>query len=166
VATPRAPAEPQPQVVASTAAAQPTEMVVPLAPVKSEPVPTPVEAQPPVTSAAPVAQPAPLAAPIPKAPPPPKDLPSSAVRYLVEPPHTYPRVSRELGETGVVKLRLLIDEQGRLKHIQVTQSSGYPRLDQQAVTSMRQARFQPLIDNGVPREVTTTASIVFSLEEQ
>ena len=49
----------------------------------------------------------------------PKVLPSSAVRYLVEPMLTYPRVSRELGEQGVVRLKVLVDEQGRPKDIEV-----------------------------------------------
>lgn len=102
----------------------------------------------------------------PRPPATPKELPSSALRYLVEPPHVYPRVSRELGESGTVRLRLLIDEQGRLKSVSVVQSSGYPRLDQQALSAMRQARFQPLVENGLAREVTATTSIVFSLEDQ
>ena len=61
--------------------------------------------------------------------------------------------------------RIHIDEQGRLKSAEVIKSSGYPRLDQQALAFIRQARFQPLIDNGVPRAVVSTAPIVFSMEE-
>lgn len=165
VVTPRPPVQRAPQVLASTAQAQEAEAPAPALDVLKPSTPVTPPSPAVVDQPAP-ALPAPAsAAPLVKAPVQPKDLPSSAVRYLLEPPQIYPRVSRELGETGVVRLRLLIDEQGRLKHIEVVQSSGYPRLDQQALSNMRQARFQPLIDNGVPREVTTTASIVFSLEE-
>jgi protein TonB len=165
VAAPRVPVQNTPKMVASTAPPQPTEMQAPAAPPETPPAPAPAVAQ---QTAAPPPSPAPAAvstAPVSK-PASPKEMPSASVRYLVQPPQVYPRVSRELGETGVVKLRLLIDEQGRLKSIDVVQSSGYPRLDQQALSNMRQARFQPYVDNGVPREVATTASIVFSLEEQ
>jgi protein TonB len=164
VAAPRVPVQRTPPVVASTAPAQATDMQVPPAPAETPPTPVPpAVAQPAVAPA--VAATMNTAAEA-KAPAGPKELPSTAVRYLVSPPVVYPRVSKELGESGVVKLRVLIDEQGRLKNIVVSQSSGYPRLDQQAVAALRQARFQPFIDNGVPREVATTASIVFSLEEQ
>lgn len=165
VAAPRVPVPSAPPVLASTAPAQPSEVQVPVA-APEVPLAPAAPAAEQQAAPAPVA-PAPVStAPVARAPMQPKDMPSSSVRYLVEPPQVYPRVSRELGETGVVKLRLLIDEQGRLKRVEVAQSSGYPRLDQQAVANLRQARFQPFVDNGVPREVTTTASIVFSLEEQ
>ena len=157
------PAPVAPPVLASTAAPQAHDFQAPVAP-----PPVEVKTAPP----APAPQPAPIAAapaaaPVVDArPAQPRELPSSAIRYLVQPPQVYPRVSKELGESGVVKLRLLIDEQGRIKNIAVLESSGYPRLDQQAVSNLRQARLQPLIENGVAREATTIASIVFSLEDQ
>ena len=95
----------------------------------------------------------------------PKVLPSSAVRYLVEPMLTYPRVSRELGEQGVVRLKVLVDEQGRPKDIEVARSSGYPRLDQQAVQAMKKARFQPHLEDGQARSVWVLAPLTFNLED-
>ena len=93
-------------------------------------------------------------------------LPSSAVRYLVPPALVYPRISRELGESGVVRLKVLVDEQGRTKDVVVLQSSGYSRLDQQAVQAMRAARFQPHLEDGVPRAVWVVAPLTFQLEDQ
>ena len=94
----------------------------------------------------------------------PKELPMSAVRYLVEPPPVYPRASRDLGESGVVQLKVLVDEEGRPKEVLVSKGSGFPRLDRQAVLNMKAARFQPHIEAGVPRAVWVPAEIVFNLE--
>lgn len=95
----------------------------------------------------------------------PKVLPSSAVRYLVEPDLIYPRASRELGESGVVRLKVLVDEHGRPRDIEVVRSSGYPRLDQQAVLAMKKARFQPHLEDGVARTVWVVAPLTFNLED-
>ena len=95
----------------------------------------------------------------------PKVLPSSAVRYLLEPMLSYPRISRELGEEGVVRLKVLVDEQGRPQDIEVARSSGYPRLDQQAVQAMKKARFQPHLEDGQARKVWVTAPLTFNLED-
>lgn len=95
----------------------------------------------------------------------PKVLPSSAVRYLVEPVLSYPRVSRQLGEKGVVRLKVLVDEQGRPRDIEVDRSSSYPRLDQQAVQAMRNARFQPHLEDGQARSVWVIAPLTFNLED-
>jgi protein TonB len=115
------------------------------------------------TAAAPQTGPATTAPP---APPAPKVLPSSAVRYLVPPTLVYPRISRELGESGIVRLKVLVDEQGRTKDVTVLQSSGFSRLDQQAVQAMRSARFQPHLEDGVPRAVWVVAPLTFQLEDQ
>lgn len=88
----------------------------------------------------------------------------SAVRYLVEPPQVYPRASRDLGESGVVQLKVLVDEEGRPKDVLISKGSGFPRLDRQAVINMKAARFQPHVEAGVPRAVWVPAEIVFNLE--
>jgi protein TonB len=162
----RTPQPSAPPVLASTRPAQANEI--------QAPAPAPVvdtkSAAPTVPAAPAVTAPTALAAPATEAARPPAQplvLPSSALRYLVEPKLNYPRVSRELGESGVVKLRVLIDEQGHPNsNVTVAQSSGFPRLDQEAVRAMRAARFQPRIVDGVPRAVSTTASLEFNLEEQ
>lgn len=152
-----------PAVLASAKPALPTDMQAPaVVPVtESKPI---AAAAPPV---APSAPPAPPVVEVARPPAQPVVLPSSALRYLVEPKLHYPRVSSELGESGVVKLQVLIDEQGRPNsNITVAQSSGFPRLDQEAVRAMRAARFQPRIVDGVARSVSTIASLTFNLEEQ
>ncbi len=154
-------------VLASTRPA-PTADVPLVPPVQdSKPVP-PVAAQAPVpaatTTAHASANPAPAAEPARPVAASPKELPMSAVRYLVEPQQVYPRASRDLGESGVVQLKVLVDEEGRPKEVLVSKGSGFPRLDRQAVQNMKAARFQPHIEAGVPRAVWVPAEIVFNLE--
>lgn len=164
------PPTPRPAVplVASPRPAATHEMQVP---VTSPALPTPA-APAEVAPAAPATQVAPTgpvttapAAQAGRASAQPKVLPSSAVRYLVEPVLSYPRISRELGEQGVVRLKVLVDEQGRPKDIEVARSSGYPRLDQQAVQAMKKARFQPHLEDGQARSVWVLAPLTFNLED-
>jgi len=121
---------------------------------------------PPAAAPAPMAAQPAAAAEAPRQVPP-HVLTGSAVRYLVRPVLQYPRVSRDLGESGAVSLRVLVDEQGRPKEVEILKSCGFPRLDQQAVQAMKAARFQPLIEDGAPRAAwVTPGPLVFNLEEQ
>lgn len=177
--------EPQPEPVRQPVQPRPIERVQP----RLTPTPTPVQANPtpPVLSSqsgsesvaltAPVAAAAAtpattqaataaVASPAPPPPPPtPREFQASAVSYLVPPVLTYPRVSRELGEQGSALLRVLVDERGRPTDIQVVKSSGYPRLDQQAVQAMRAARFKPHVEDGVARPMWVRTPQTFILED-
>ena len=137
-------APPTPVTEAKPAAAPPT----PVTPTTASP------AQPAAQTAEPVHSPAPALV-----------LPSSALRYLIKPETHYPRVSQELGESGQVLLQVLIDEQGRPVSVTIAKSSGFPRLDQEAIREMKAARFQPRIVDGVARSVSTVAPFDFNLEE-
>lgn len=159
VPAPRSEASRAPAVLAT-----PTQAAAAVAATTQTPV-VPNEAPAPVASPA-AAVVAPAAAPAaPPAPAAPKTLPSSAVRYLVPPVLSYPRASRELGESGVVRLRVLVDEQGRPREVEVAKSSGHPRLDQAALQAMRAARFQPHLEDGQPRSVWVLAPLNFQLDE-
>ncbi|MGC4061688.1 MAG: energy transducer TonB [Aquabacterium sp.] len=160
----RAPAPVKQSMLASTKPAQANDMQAPTPAPVTESKPTPVAAAP-----TPVATPASAstqAAEAVRQAAAPLVLPSLSLRYLVEPKLNYPPVSRELGESGVVKLRVLIDEQGRPTSVTVATTSGFPRLDKEAVRAMNAARFQPRVVDGVPRSVSTIASLEFNLEEQ
>ena len=93
----------------------------------------------------------------------PRTIPASAVEYVVSPRPVYPLYSRRSGETGVVMLRVLIDEQGRPAQVRIEQSSGYGRLDAAAVAAMRAARFKPYTENGIALAVWAPAPIIFEL---
>jgi protein TonB len=66
----------------------------------------------------------------------------------VRPPPPYPPVSRRLGETGKVVLRVELDETGRVSAAQLISSSGHPRLDDAALTAVKAWRCQPARRDG------------------
>jgi protein TonB len=146
-----------PPVMASTRVAQAQDVVVPV--VAHEPQPTQAVTAPAQAASAAVAEP-------PPPPQQPKTLPSSAVRFLIKPEPRYPAASQELGEAGTVSMRLLVDEQGRVKDVQLVKSSGYARLDRAAIAAEQASRLQPYIENGVPRSVWAPHSITFNLDER
>lgn len=137
--------------------AKPDPIPAPNAPMGvAEAVPAPVTEAPP-TPAAPPAPPSPPA-------PPRIELPSSNAGYLNNPKPTYPAISRRLGEQGKVVLRVFIDAEGSPQQIEIRQSSGYERLDQQALDAVRRWRFVPGKRNGVPEAMWNIVPINFVLE--
>lgn len=77
----------------------------------------------------------------------------------------YPPASRRAGEEGTVRLRVLVDESGRPKDVQVAQTSGFSRLDDAATQAVRRWRFQPATDAGRPITVWTQVAITFRLTD-
>lgn len=61
--------------------------------------------------------------------------------YLHNPPPKYPPLSRRLGETGNVTLRVYVNEQGKAETISVEISSGFTRLDNAAIEAVLNWRF-------------------------
>lgn len=170
-------ADPAPalRVVPSPPAAPP---VAPALPVPEVPLPR-VEPAPEVMTQAPSAPAAPTppvarqpsavqisAAEPPALPRPPavQQVPPGALRYRVEPPVAVPRASRRQGESGTVLLRVVVDVQGLPRSVTLHRSSGFRRLDEQALGAMRQARFFPCTDGGQPVECESIAPIVYELE--
>ena len=66
----------------------------------------------------------------------------------VRTPPPYPPVSRRLGETGKVVLRVELDETGRVRAAHLISSSGHPRLDAAALAAVRAWRCQPAQRDG------------------
>jgi periplasmic protein TonB len=87
----------------------------------------------------------------------------SDVAYLVQPAPRYPPESRRIREQGLVILRVLIDERGCAKAVEVYRSSGHPRLDEAARKAVARAVFKPYVDGGVARESAAMVPVEFSL---
>jgi periplasmic protein TonB len=64
-------------------------------------------------------------------------------RYRDTPRPEYPDSARREGSEGSVLLRVLVDEQGRSKKIEINSSSGTPALDHAAMQALRRWRFHP-----------------------
>jgi periplasmic protein TonB len=78
---------------------------------------------------------------------------------------TYPPASRRASEEGTVRLKVLVDESGRPKDVQVAQSSGFTRLDEAAKQAVRKWRFQAASNGGQAMSVWTQVAITFRLTD-
>lgn len=163
--------EPPPRPAPRTTPTPPAPAVIAAPPVAApEPTPASVVTPPPEPAppspAAPAAAVAPAspAAPAPPAAPARLSVPATAVQYLTLPPVEVPRLSRRAGESGTVWLRVVVDVRGLPAQVNVQRSSGFARLDEQAVWAMRQARFRPHTRDGQPVELDVLAPIEYALE--
>jgi len=83
------------------------------------------------------------------------------VTRRVEP--IYPPASRRTDEHGVVRLRVLVDERGRPREVQVAKSSGFERLDEAAITAVRRWQFAPAMQESRAVSAWTQVKVVFQL---
>jgi len=148
-------------LAAEAPVASPQEAVEPLPP------PEPVVEPPPA-----VAVPAPVQAALPPAPPAPPPKPAGPVTLASElavscperRPPVYPPMSRRLGETGKVVLRVELDETGRVSTAQVASSSGSARLDAAALAAVKSWRCTPAQRDGQAVRSVATQPFNFTLE--
>jgi protein TonB len=75
----------------------------------------------------------------------------------------YPRLSKDIGEQGIVGVQLFINENGEVRSVSVVKSSGFSRLDNAATQLASRIRFRPYLVNGVPSRVNAGISIKFQL---
>ncbi|NGM22330.1 energy transducer TonB [Roseomonas stagni] len=80
------------------------------------------------------------------------------------PPPEYPYASRLRGEQGRVRLRVQVDQNGRVMEVAVDQSAGFQALDQAALRAVRNWRFQPAARDGQPVVAVAAVDISFRLE--
>ena len=105
--------------------------------------------------------------PAPPAPPAPPVLvqPSSSAAHLNNPKPAYPAMSKRLGESGRVVVRVLIGPDGRAQDARIQRSSGFERLDQLALETTRDRwRYVPGTRNGVPEAMWFNVPVNFVLE--
>ena len=149
LAAPPAPLRPIPEAVKAVRQPQPAE---PVRPEVSRPEPQP----------APTPTPAPATVEAPK-PAPPVTQPRFNADYLDNPKPPYPGISRRMGEEGEVRLRVHVDPAGNAQQIEIARSSGFPRLDQAALDTVKQWRFIPARQGEQPIAAWVIVPIQFSL---
>lgn len=131
------PPKPRPIERQPTLVPQPSQLAAPANVPTESPSPSPVAVAPAPT---PVAAPAPIAAPpAPAAPTPPR----FDANYLDNPKPPYPPLSRKLNEQGRVLLRVNVAADGSATDVHLHISSGYPRLDDSALATVRRWKFLP-----------------------
>ena len=91
-------------------------------------------------------------------------LPSSEAHGLNNPKPAYPRLSRRLNEQGQVVIRVFVGADGSPQQGEITTSSGFDRLDQEALRTVMRWRFVPGQRLGTPEAMWFNVPVNFVLE--
>lgn len=139
------------------------EVPVPVAPAtpSAHTAPTEPAASPAVAMATFAAASAP---PAPRPAPPERQIAITQVEYLSPPVLNYPQAARRQREQGQVQVRVRVDEHGRPERFVVLRSSGFERLDDAALATVRATRFKPYTEDGVARPFWVVMPLVFELD--
>jgi protein TonB len=70
-----------------------------------------------------------------------------------------------MGIEGIVKVRVLVGEDGRPQQVSIGKSSGDAGLDQSALDAVRDWRFEPARKDGVPVRAWAILPIEFKLTD-
>jgi len=140
----------------------PPPLTLPSIAPEATPAPVPVAPQAPA-SPAPTALVVPVEGSPAPAPLPPRTIPPSAIQYIVPPAPVYSRISARMRESGRAVVRVLIDEAGLPRTVQLAASTGFARLDDAALAAVRNCRFRPWLDNGVAVAAWANIPIEFEL---
>jgi protein TonB len=89
----------------------------------------------------------------------------SQARYRDTPRPEYPESARRQGREGRVLLRVLVDDQGRSKQVEINSSSGSDALDRAAAAAIQRWRFHPARHGDQPVESWLRIPIEFRLAE-
>ena len=84
--------------------------------------------------------------------------------YRENPPPTYPPAARRRQQQGTVLLAVLVNQRGEPSEVIIVESSGYPLLDQAAISGVEKWRFAPGQRNGAPVAMRVQVPIRFSLQ--
>lgn len=79
-------------------------------------------------------------------------------------PPSYPAISRRLGEEGKVVLRVELDETGRVDRATIKISSGYARIDEAALATVKRWRCRPASRDGAAVRAVAIQPFNFVLE--
>ena len=148
--------QPEPQLASKAPENNPAPAVE--LPSPTPPAPAPEIAPPPQPEVAQAAPPAPAEED------PPVDPPRFNADYLDNPAPGYPSLSRRMGEEGRVLLRVHVAAGGTAKSVVLHKSSGFERLDQVALNTVRKWKFVPARQGDKPVDAWVIVPIQFSLK--
>ena len=75
----------------------------------------------------------------------------------------YPSLATRLGHEGTTVLSFKIGPDGSVKDVTVSQSSGFPELDEAAIPCAQNWEYKPAMQNGQPVEVPWQAKVTWKL---
>ncbi|MEQ1814400.1 MAG: energy transducer TonB [Candidatus Nitrotoga sp.] len=84
--------------------------------------------------------------------------------YLQNPTPVYPALSRRRHEEGKVLLLVRVTAKGEAEQVQVKLSSGFARLDEAALNTVRQWRFVPARQGEEPITASVVVPIIFHMD--
>lgn len=84
--------------------------------------------------------------------------------YLNNPEVAYPPLSKRMREEGRVMLRVFVSADGRAEKVEISQSSGSPRLDRAASSSVSRWRFVPARQGEQNVASWVLVPVIFKLE--
>jgi TonB family protein len=87
------------------------------------------------------------------------------VSFRHAPPPDYPDAARKDGKEGRVLLRVLVDEEGKSKLVEISVSSGSRLLDQAAAEAIKRWRFSPARYGNAPTASWVKIPVDFRLKE-
>ena len=76
----------------------------------------------------------------------------------------YPRKARRLGYEGLVMLKVLINETGRVDDLTVIKSSGHTVLDHAALSAVKKWLFEPGTEGGIKKKMWVKIPVRFDLK--
>lgn len=120
----------------------------------TETLPIAADSSPPLPQSAP-SEPA-QAAPTP--------LTELAIHCQERHPPDYPTLSVRLNEQGRVVLHVELDVEGRITHVEIKKTSGFHRLDEAAMNTVKTWHCKPAISNGIAAVTTADQPFSFVLE--
>lgn len=94
----------------------------------------------------------------------PVSMPNSEASELNNPKPPYPAISKKLREQGLVLLKACISANGSLDSLDLKQGSGFSRLDQVALQTVKQWKFIPAKKGGTPIPMCYELPVKFILE--
>ena len=85
--------------------------------------------------------------------------------YLKNPEPPYPAAARRRHQEGLVLISVRVTAQGRAEKVAVTQSSGYPLLDEAALNAVRDWEFVPARIGAIPLASEIEVPVRFKLAD-
>ena len=92
-----------------------------------------------------------------------KTVTEADIRYRKPPRPVYPFYAKRAQEFGSAIVSVLIDVSGRPEEVLLEKSSSHGALDREALRAVRDALFEPFLEDGVPRPVRVSIPVHFVL---
>ncbi len=86
--------------------------------------------------------------------------------YLNNPKPNYPRISKRMSEQGEVRLKVQISADGNVLNIALAKSSGFERLDEAAILSVKTWKFKPAKQGDTAITSWVEVPVKFILEDE